>query len=201
MNPHETPSPKPAPAFNHGAAGPRLGDRPGDRPGQNAGHRADHRLSRSPTRTDAVTGAPSPGIGNLEAAFEAANPDIDLDVTNIPWGEGATGYAPKTEAMIQANEACLYEMPGAAGYAPPRLAGQPRHAHGLPMRISRMSGARRSTTLRIWGPDNPNRPLLHPQQYRRARHPLGRQAVRALRRRAAVEEPDARRDRRPRPRR
>jgi ABC-type glycerol-3-phosphate transport system substrate-binding protein len=67
--------------------------------------------------TDAVTGTVSPGIGNLEAAFETANPTIDLVVTNIPWGEGATGYAPKTEAMIQANESCLYEMPGAAGYA------------------------------------------------------------------------------------
>lgn len=67
--------------------------------------------------TDAVSNAVTPGIGNLEAAFEAANPSIDLVVTNIPWGEGATGYAPKTEAMIQANESCLYEMPGAAGYA------------------------------------------------------------------------------------
>jgi ABC-type glycerol-3-phosphate transport system substrate-binding protein len=67
--------------------------------------------------TDAVTGDTSPGINNLEAAFEAANPDIDLIITNIPWGEGATGYAPKTEALIQANEACLYEMPGAAGFA------------------------------------------------------------------------------------
>ncbi|MEQ1899437.1 MAG: extracellular solute-binding protein [Devosia sp.] len=67
--------------------------------------------------TDAVTGTVTPGIGKLEAAFEVANPDIDLVITNIPWGEGATGYAPKTEAMIQANESCLYEMPGAAGFA------------------------------------------------------------------------------------
>lgn len=67
--------------------------------------------------TDAVTGTVTPGIGKLEAAFEAANPNIDLVITNIPWGEGATGYAPKTEAMIQANESCLYEMPGAAGFA------------------------------------------------------------------------------------
>ena len=67
--------------------------------------------------TDAVTGATKPGVDKLEAAFEAANPGIDLIITNIPWGEGATGYAPKTEAMIQANEACLYEMPGAAGFA------------------------------------------------------------------------------------
>src|SRR3954462_8335601 len=53
--------------------------------------------------TDAATGAISPGIEKLEAAFEAANPDIDLVMNNIPWGEGATGYAPKTEAMIQAS--------------------------------------------------------------------------------------------------
>ena len=44
--------------------------------------------------TDAVTGNTTPGINNLEAAFEAANPNIDLVLTNIPWGEGATGYAP-----------------------------------------------------------------------------------------------------------
>ena len=67
--------------------------------------------------TDAATGAVSPGIDKLEAAFEAANPTIDLVFTNIPWGEGATGYAPKTEAMVKANQSCLYEMPGAASYA------------------------------------------------------------------------------------
>jgi len=66
---------------------------------------------------DANTGATAPGIDKLEAAFEKANPDIDLVITNIPWGEGATGYAPKTEAMVQANQSCLYEMPGAASFA------------------------------------------------------------------------------------
>jgi ABC-type glycerol-3-phosphate transport system substrate-binding protein len=65
---------------------------------------------------DAVTGGQVPGIGRLKAAFETANPSIKLDVVNIPWGSGATGYAPKTEAMIKANEACLYEMPAAASY-------------------------------------------------------------------------------------
>src|ERR1700761_8162204 len=67
--------------------------------------------------TDANTGAVSPGIDKLEAAFEKANPDIDLVVTNIAWGDGATGYTPKTEAMVQANQSCLYEMPGAPNYA------------------------------------------------------------------------------------
>src|SRR5690242_11009259 len=66
--------------------------------------------------TDAVSGVTAPGIQHLVDAFSAANPDIDLQVTNIPWGSGATGYAPKTEAMMKANQACLYEMPGAAGF-------------------------------------------------------------------------------------
>jgi len=43
--------------------------------------------------TDAVAGATAPGIKHLVDAFAAANPDIDLQVTNIPWGSGATGYA------------------------------------------------------------------------------------------------------------
>ena len=60
---------------------------------------------------DPVTGAAIPGLPNLETAFEAANPDIDLEIISIAWGEGATAYSAKTEAMIQANESCLYEMP------------------------------------------------------------------------------------------
>ncbi|MEQ1768715.1 MAG: extracellular solute-binding protein [Devosia sp.] len=105
--------------------------------------------------TDAVTGTTSPGIGKLEAAFEAANPTIDLQITNIPWGEGATGYAPKTEAMIQANESCLYEMPGAAAFA----------RRGDLVDLSKLIEAEGAsfenlwgpqiTTMRIWGPDNP----------------------------------------------
>ncbi|MCB9992805.1 MAG: extracellular solute-binding protein [Hyphomicrobiaceae bacterium] len=104
--------------------------------------------------TDAVTGVVSPGIGHLEEAFEAANPGIDLQIINIPWGEGATGYAPKTEAMIQGNEACLYEMPGAAAFA----------RRGALVDLSKLIEADSSfvnlwgpalTTLRIWGPDNP----------------------------------------------
>src|SRR5688572_637020 len=104
--------------------------------------------------TDAVTGTTSPGIGKLEAAFEAANPNIDLVITNIPWGSGATGYAPKTEAMIQANEACLYEMPGAAGYA----------RRGALVDLSKLIEADTGfenvwgpqiETMRTWGPDNP----------------------------------------------
>jgi ABC-type glycerol-3-phosphate transport system substrate-binding protein len=62
---------------------------------------------------DPVTGKTLPGVKRLEEAFEAAHPTIDMQITNIPWGSGATGYGPKTEAMIQGQEACVYMMPGA----------------------------------------------------------------------------------------
>src|SRR5215207_10383647 len=62
---------------------------------------------------DPVSGASIPGVQQLEAMFEAQQPGIDLQIINIPWGSGATGYGPKTESMIQAQEACVYLMPGA----------------------------------------------------------------------------------------
>lgn len=65
---------------------------------------------------DPVTGNTQPGIDKLKAMFEAAHPEIDLQITNIPWGSGSTGYGPKTETMIQAQEACVYHMPGASDY-------------------------------------------------------------------------------------
>lgn len=65
---------------------------------------------------DPLTGAPIPGIGQLKDMFEKAHPEIDLQIINIPYGSGATGYGPKTEAMIQAQEACVYDMPGAFDY-------------------------------------------------------------------------------------
>src|SRR5687767_4595150 len=40
---------------------------------------------------DPLTGAPIPGVGQLETMFETAYPNIDLQITNIPWGSGATG--------------------------------------------------------------------------------------------------------------
>jgi hypothetical protein len=43
---------------------------------------------------DPVSGASIPGVKQLEAMFETANPNIDLEVINIPWGSGATGYGP-----------------------------------------------------------------------------------------------------------
>lgn len=65
---------------------------------------------------DPVTGKPQPGIKKLEAMFEAANPSIDIKIINIPWGSGVTAYGPKTEAMVQGQEACVYMMPSAFDY-------------------------------------------------------------------------------------
>src|SRR5690349_5131177 len=62
-------------------------------------------------QTDPVTGAKQPGIASLQTAFKKDNPDIDLKVVNIPWGSGSTSYTAKTDAMLKANQACLYEMP------------------------------------------------------------------------------------------
>jgi multiple sugar transport system substrate-binding protein len=104
--------------------------------------------------TDAITGATAPGIGKLEAAFEAAHPEIDLVITNIPWGSGATGYAPKTEAMMQANEACLYEMPGAAGYARRGMLQNLKPLIEADAGFENLWGPQLET-LRIWGPDDP----------------------------------------------
>jgi hypothetical protein len=65
---------------------------------------------------DPVSGATMPGVKQLETMFETAHPSIDMELINIPWGSGATGYGPKTESMIQAQEACVYLMPGAFQY-------------------------------------------------------------------------------------
>ena len=65
---------------------------------------------------DPVSGASIPGVQHLKDMFEAAHPTIDMQIINIPWGSGATGYGPKTESMIQAQEACVYLMPGAFQY-------------------------------------------------------------------------------------
>ena len=103
---------------------------------------------------DPVTGNSIPGIGRLKEAFEAANPEINLEIINIPWGSGATAYSAKTQAMIAAGEACLYEMPGAPAYG----------RRGELVDLSTLIDAdptfknvwgRQLETLRTWGPDNP----------------------------------------------
>jgi multiple sugar transport system substrate-binding protein len=66
---------------------------------------------------DPTTGEAVVGIGYLEKTFEASHPNIDLTIVNIPFGSGATGYGPKTEAMVQANEACVYRMPAGLDFA------------------------------------------------------------------------------------
>lgn len=101
---------------------------------------------------DPATNATTPGVDKLEAAFEAANPNIDLVITNIPWGEGATGYAPKTEAMIKANQSCLYEMPGAAGYAKRGLLTNLDELIAADKDFKNHWGAQLETD-KIWGPD------------------------------------------------
>jgi multiple sugar transport system substrate-binding protein len=103
---------------------------------------------------DPVTGAPVPGIGQLKAAFEKANPTITLDFINIPWGSGATSYASKTEAMMKANEACLYELPAAASY------GRRGFLVNLDTLIEKDKAftnvwGRQLELARSWGPDNP----------------------------------------------
>ena len=103
---------------------------------------------------DPATALQIPGIGNLEAQFETANPTVDLQIVNIPWGSGATGYSPKTEAMIQAQEACLYEMPGAAGF------GRRGYLVNLDAMIAKDPDfenvwGSRLDLARSWGPANP----------------------------------------------
>jgi ABC-type glycerol-3-phosphate transport system substrate-binding protein len=101
---------------------------------------------------DAATGGTTPGIDKLEAAFEKANPNIDLVITNIPWGEGATGYAPKTEAMVKANQSCLYEMPGAASYAKRGLLTNLDELIAADKDFKNVWGKQLETD-KIWGPD------------------------------------------------
>jgi len=66
---------------------------------------------------DPATGEPTVGVQHVKDLFEAKHPEINLTIVNIPWGTGSTGYGPKTESMVQANEACVYHMPGAFDYA------------------------------------------------------------------------------------
>ena len=65
---------------------------------------------------DAITGKTVPGTNKLKEMFESSHPGITMNIINIPWGSGASGYGPKTEAMIQGQEACVYMMPAAFQY-------------------------------------------------------------------------------------
>jgi hypothetical protein len=104
--------------------------------------------------TDPVTGAKVPGIGQLQSAFEKANPSINLQIINIPWGSGATSYSAKTDAMIKAGDACLYEMPGAQDYG---RQGQLVNLDSFiksDNHFKNVWGALLNTS-RSWGPTNP----------------------------------------------
>lgn len=103
---------------------------------------------------DPVSGATVPGIQHLQDAFNAANPTINLQIISIPWGEGATSYSAKTEAMITANEACIYDMPAAPAYG----------RRGMLINLDDMIAADKDfqnvwgaqlDAARSWGPDNP----------------------------------------------
>jgi ABC-type glycerol-3-phosphate transport system substrate-binding protein len=102
---------------------------------------------------DPTTGATIPGTDSLEEAFENAHPDIDLQIINIPWGSGATGYQPKTEAMIENGESCLYEMPAAQAFG----------SQGKLVNLDTMIADDSAFTNvwgdldnnRSWGPENP----------------------------------------------
>ena len=103
---------------------------------------------------DPTTGNKVPGVGKLEEQFTAANSDVKLDIINIPWGAGATGYAPKTEAMIKTGEACLYEMPAAADY------GRRGQLVNLDTMIDKDPSFKnvwggQLDDARSWGPDDP----------------------------------------------
>ena len=142
-------------------------------------------------------GNPRVGIGYVEQLFEAAHPDIDLKIVNIPWGSGSTGCGPKTESMIQANEAHLPH----AGLLRLRATGKLQDLDVLIARIppSRTSTKATSSRTRRGCRTTRTRPRTCPT-HGRPRHPLGLQAVRG---RVGVElsaQPPWRRSpRRPRP--
>ena len=105
---------------------------------------------------DPITGADIPGVANLEAMFEEAYPNIDLTILNIDWGSGSTSYSAKTESMIQAQEACVYHMPGAFAYGSrgylenldPWMANDPTFAD--------VWAGDNLEQWRGWGPGNPD---------------------------------------------
>lgn len=63
--------------------------------------------------TDATTGVKTEGLSVLEEEFERLNPDIDLQYVIMGWDD----YQKKTQTMIEANEADLFQAPGIAALA------------------------------------------------------------------------------------
>ena len=105
---------------------------------------------------DPLTGNAIPGVANLQTKFAEAYPDIDMELINIPWGSGASSYTAKTESMIQAQEACIYHMPGAFNYGSrgylenldPWIANDPSFEDAWPGDYLEQ--------WRGWGPGNPD---------------------------------------------
>jgi ABC-type glycerol-3-phosphate transport system substrate-binding protein len=104
--------------------------------------------------TDPVTGAKVPGISHLEQAFEAANRSIDLKIINIPWGSGSTSYSAKTDAMIKAGDACIYEMPDVQTYGRKGLVVDLTSLIKSDKHFKNVWGTQLQIN-RSWGPKNP----------------------------------------------
>jgi multiple sugar transport system substrate-binding protein len=105
--------------------------------------------------TDPVTGVKVPGIGQLQDDFDKANPSIDLQIINIPWGSGSTSYSAKTDAMLQAGDACLYEMPGAQIYGKQGKIVDLTTLIKKDKHFKNVWGAQLDVN-RSWGPTSPN---------------------------------------------
>lgn len=111
---------------------------------------------------DPATGNTVPGVNQLKAKFEAAHPDITLTIINIPFGSGATGYSPKTEAMIQANEACVYDMPGALDFGHRGVLFNLDTLVAQDPTFQDVWEGRHFADARGWTPDNPDALLYLP---------------------------------------
>lgn len=64
--------------------------------------------------TDPITGEKVAGVNILKEEFERLHPGATVDFILMPW----EGYIEKTQAMLNSNEADVYQMPGTAVHAP-----------------------------------------------------------------------------------
>ena len=63
--------------------------------------------------TDAISGQTNKGLSVLEEAFEKEHADIDVEFILMGWDD----YQKKTQTMIMAKEADVYQLPGIASIA------------------------------------------------------------------------------------
>lgn len=59
-------------------------------------------------KTDSITGETIPGMHVIKEDFEAKHPDIELEFILMGWDD----YVKKTQAMIMADEADVFQLPG-----------------------------------------------------------------------------------------